>query len=62
MFKEGFDPTTIPLGPPPGSEEGHGITIKDFKNTLSEKELGDRNFEKITDYFFEYTFPSNNNL
>ncbi len=51
MFKEDFDRTTPLFDPPPGSEQGHGITIKEFK-TIIENKAANKSISEITDQFF----------
>lgn len=51
MFKEDFDRTSPLAEPPPGSEQGHGITLKEFKTIIEEK-APNNTLSEITDQFF----------
>lgn len=51
MFKEKFDTKIMGGDPPPGSEEGHGITKRQFRELISERE-NNKNISDITDHFF----------
>lgn len=48
MFKKDFAKNTVEV-PPPGSEQGHKTTLKEFKETIGEELYP--NFDKITDEF-----------
>jgi hypothetical protein len=56
MFKEGFDPASEPKGAILGGEEGHGITIKEFKEEIRKRNEHKPDLEKITDQFFGFSF------
>lgn len=51
MFKEDYNSKTPLLDPPPGSEQGHGITIKEFKTKIENK-AANKSITEITDQFF----------
>lgn len=53
MFKDNYN--NVAAEPPPGSEQGHGITKKEFRDVIEAENIGITPGE-LSDKFFSYTF------